>query len=34
MAKVLNCMCMSLDVLVAHPDDNRARRPDNEAQER
>jgi hypothetical protein len=34
MAKVLSRMCMSLDVLVAHPDDNRARRPENEVQER
>jgi hypothetical protein len=28
MAKVLNRMCMSLDVFVAHPDDNRAGRPE------
>jgi len=34
MAKVPTRMCISLDVFVAHPDDNRARRPENEGQER
>ena len=34
MAKVLTRTCMSLDVFVAHPDDNRARHPENEGQER
>lgn len=34
MAKVLTRTCMSLDVFVAHPDDNRARRPENEGHAR
>jgi hypothetical protein len=34
MAKELTRMCMSLDVFVAHLDDNRARHPETEGQER